>query len=459
MMDVLLLTKIGWRNLWRHPRGTLLTALASGLGLTLLLVSLGLLDGSHEQMVSNAVRFGTGHVVIQAQGYQDSGSQDLLLPPGAAPAAEAYFNTAAGKDVLRGFSPRLVASGLLSSPANADGVRIMGVIPKAEHDVSLIPQRIVEGAYLGKDQKSGVVIGAELARKLGVKVGSKVVLMTQAVSSADPGAQAAPFADPGVQAVSTADPGTQAAPSADPGAAAAGGQMQSAMLRVTGIFRTGVQAIDAHVIQMPLADAQALLGTPGRVTQIAIRLQRERDSLAVAQSLRKQFTGVPAEILPWREAMPSVAQLFVLDDAFKYVRNGVVLAMVALGILNTILMRVLSAVTNSASVQPRPQAHAVRHHDHGEIRRSRRSALPRLVPGLASTTTLPPWVGSSLVLQEQPSLRPRLRSDHLLAIEPHADRFFRRHRASDDDRHLLLPGIQGRAHQIARRIESVLRAT
>jgi putative ABC transport system permease protein len=77
------------------------------------------------------------------------------------------------------------------------------------------------------------------------------------------------------------------------------------------------------------------------VTQIAIRLQRERDSLAVAQSLRKQFTGVPAEILPWREAMPSVAQLFVLDDAFNYVKNGVVLAMVALGILNTILMRVL----------------------------------------------------------------------------------------------------------------------
>jgi putative ABC transport system permease protein len=341
MMDVLLLTKIGWRNLWRHPRGTLLTALASGLGLTLLLVSLGLLDGSHEQMVSNAVRFGTGHVVIQAQGYQDSGSQDLLLPPGAAPAAEAYFNTAAGKDVLRGFSPRLVASGLLSSPANADGVRIMGVIPKAEHDVSLIPQRIVEGAYLGKDQKSGVVIGAELARKLGVKVGSKVVLMTQAVASADPGAQATPSADPSAQATPSADPGAQAAPSADPGAAAAGGEMQSAMLRVTGIFRTGVQAIDAHVIQMPLADAQALLGTPGRVTQIAIRLQRERDSLAVAQSLRKQFTGVPAEILPWREAMPSVAQLFVLDDAFNYVMNGVVLAMVALGILNTILMRVL----------------------------------------------------------------------------------------------------------------------
>ena len=53
-MGVFLLVKIGWRNLWRNPRGTLLTALALGLGLTLLLVSLGLLDGSHEQMIGNA---------------------------------------------------------------------------------------------------------------------------------------------------------------------------------------------------------------------------------------------------------------------------------------------------------------------------------------------------------------------------------------------------------------------
>ena len=39
--------------------------------------------------------------------------------------------------------------------------------------------------------------------------------------------------------------------------------------------------------------------------------------------------------------MPAVAQSFLLDKAFNYVMNGVVLAMVGLGILNTILMRVL----------------------------------------------------------------------------------------------------------------------
>jgi ABC-type lipoprotein release transport system permease subunit len=312
MMGVLLQVKIGWRNLWRNPRGTLLTALALGLGLTLLLISLGLLDGSHEQMVGSGVRFGTGHVVIQAQGYQDTGSLELLLSARVVSTTGEFLHTEALKGVLRGMSPRLLASGLLSSAANASGVSMMGVIPKEERAVSLIPQRIVEGNYLNDGQQSGVVIGAELARKLAVKVGAKVVLMTQAVQP----------------------PGTEATD-------AGGGEMQSTLLRVSGIFRTGIQAIDAHIIQLPLPEAQALLGVPDRVTQVAVLLEREGDSLMVAQGLRKQLTGFPVEILPWRESMPTLAQSFLLDEAFNYVMNGVVLAMVGLGILNTILMRVI----------------------------------------------------------------------------------------------------------------------
>jgi ABC-type lipoprotein release transport system permease subunit len=311
-MGALLLVKIGWRNLWRSPRGTLLTVVALSLGLALLLISLGLLDGSHEQVVANGVRFGPGHVVIQAQGYQDTGSQELLLPVQVVSVTEKFLHTAALKHVLQGMSPRLLASGLLSSTVNADGVRIMGVIPKRERAVSLIPQRIVEGNYLNDDLQPGVVIGADLARKLALKIGAKVVLTTQAVQL--PGA-------------GTTDAG--------------GGEMQTSLLRVRGIFRTGIQEIDAHIIQVPLPEAQALLGAPNRVTQVAILLKQEGDALIVARSLRMQLTGVPVEILPWREAMPAVARLLVLDDAFNYVMNGVVLAMVGLGILNTILMRVI----------------------------------------------------------------------------------------------------------------------
>jgi ABC-type antimicrobial peptide transport system permease subunit len=61
----------------------------------------------------------------------------------------------------------------------------------------------------------------------------------------------------------------------------------------------------------------------------------------VTAGLRQHLPGVAVEVLPWRVAMPSLARIFLLDDAFNYVMNGVVLAVVGLGILNTILMRVI----------------------------------------------------------------------------------------------------------------------
>ncbi|MGD0290211.1 MAG: FtsX-like permease family protein [Candidatus Binataceae bacterium] len=313
MTSVLLLVKISWRNLWRNPRGTLLTALALGLGLALLLISLGLLDGGHEQTVADGVRFGPGHVVIQAKGYQESNSDELLLPARVVSAIEGFLQTGTMKQLVRGVSPRLQATGLLSSAANASGVRIVGVVAEKERAVSLIPQRMIAGTYLSSDQHSAVVIGDELAHKLDVRIGSKVVLMTQALRP--PGAQ------------SKDDTGEE---------------MHSTLLRVGGIFRTGLQAVDGNIINVPLPAAQTLLGVAdGQVTQVALLLGQEGDSPMVARALRKQLAGDPVEVLTWRESMPMLAQILGLDHAFNYIMNGVILAMVGLGILNTILMRVL----------------------------------------------------------------------------------------------------------------------
>jgi putative ABC transport system permease protein len=323
MTSVVRLVTIGWRNLWRNPRGTLLTALALGLGLALLLISLGLLDGGHEQAVAGGVRLGPGHVVIQAKGYQDSSSDELLLPARVVSEIEGLLQTGDMKHVVRGASPRLLATGLLSSSANSAGVRIMGVIPQDEQAVSLIPQRVVEGTYLSNDRLSDVVIGAELARQLEVKIGSKVVLMTQALRQSE---------------------------------------MQSTLWRVSGIFRTGLQAVDATIIHIPLPAAQTLLGVAdGQVTQIALLLEREGDSPLVAGVLRKQLTGAPVEVLTWRESIPMLAQMFGLDRAFNYIMNGVILAMAGLGILNTILMRVLErryefGVCKALGLRPRQLA-------------------------------------------------------------------------------------------------------
>ncbi|HKA52606.1 MAG TPA: ABC transporter permease, partial [Candidatus Binatia bacterium] len=301
----MLLMKIGWRNLWRNPLRTLLTMLALGLGLALLLLSLGLLDGSQEQRIADRVRLGAGHLVVQAKGYQDTHAQDLLLPAGVVPAIEKLLSFGSMQGSLREVSPRLLASGLLSSAADASKVSIFGVMPKTEASVSLVSRRIIAGTYLSDGQPAGVVIGAELARKLQVRVGSKVVLTIQAVRRTDARATDTPR-----------------------------GEMQSSLLRVRGIFRTGLRELDTYMIHLPLPAAQALLGAPEQVTQVALFLARDSDAPLAARLLREQLTAVPTEVLTWRESLVRLAQIFWLEGAFNYVISGILLVMVGLGVLN-----------------------------------------------------------------------------------------------------------------------------
>jgi ABC-type lipoprotein release transport system permease subunit len=289
-----------------------LTALALGLGLALLLVSLAVLDGVQEEIITNDVKLGPGHTVVQAKGYQESRSQDLLLPAWVVSTTQEFLHDGDLRHSVQGVSPRLLASGLLSSTAGAFGVSIQGVIPETERLTSLIAQRVVEGTYLRDGRSPGLVIGTELARRLKVKIGSKVVLMAQAVR-----------------------------PSHSEAGNGAGGDIQSALFRVTGIFRTGRQAIDTRVIHLPLSAAQSLLGAPDQVTQVAILLGREGDSPLVARRLQEQLGAAQAEVLTWQESMAELAQIFRLQDAFRYVITVILLIMVELGILNTILMSVL----------------------------------------------------------------------------------------------------------------------
>ena len=78
------------------------------------------------------MQLGPGHVVIQAKGYQDSGEQERLLTAPEVLSVHEFLQTRSMKLTLRGVSERLLATGLLSSTANASGVSIIGVNPQDE---------------------------------------------------------------------------------------------------------------------------------------------------------------------------------------------------------------------------------------------------------------------------------------------------------------------------------------
>jgi len=304
-MSLALAFRLGWRNLWRHPRRTLLTALAFSLGVFLLIISLGLGDGMHEKMIETGVRVGSGHVVIEPADARSTVDELHYLSAATASAAERVLSQADLRDMVRGVAPRLLASGLLSSANNSTGVQVVGAVPDRERGVTLLPEKIVEGTFLEETGRTpSTVIGSALANKLGVGLGSKVVLMTQA-----------------------------------------GSEIQSQLLRVRGIFSTGMEDVDLRLVSMRIEDLQLAIQKDGAVSHLAIFLdgseRTEEVRRLVAQRIERGFDGDPPSVLSWQEAMPELAQFIVIDDAGNYLFNGVLLFMVALGVLNTILMAVL----------------------------------------------------------------------------------------------------------------------
>lgn len=194
--------------------------------------------------------------------------------------------------------PRVYLQGLLTSPDGSVGVALSAVDPVLEPRVNDVPAKLVAGEYLDGDPNA-IVLGTTLAETLGVALGDKLVLMVQH-----------------------------------------GGDIESRLLHVRGLFRYGIDEIDGFYAQIHICTAQALLGLGEDVTQLSLHLPSARDVDAVQARVSAAMAGDPLEVLPWPEALPDLYMWVVLDEAGMFVFVLIIAVIVAMGILNTVLMSV-----------------------------------------------------------------------------------------------------------------------
>jgi len=297
MDEARLLLGMASRNLRRHQRRSLISGSAVAFGLALLMVSAALGDGAHEQMIESGVRMMAGHVVVQARGWQRTREPALAVHDADA-VVRIVEAALPGADVV----PRVFFHGLLSSAAGSAGVGLTGVDAAREARVSETPARMVEGAWLD-GSPDGILVGATLARTLKLKIGSKVVLMAQRRS-----------------------------------------EIESRLFRVRGIFRHGIEEIDAFSAQIPIVAAQNLLDLGGGVTQVAAHLRTEAGTADATRAVQDALAGTGLDVLGWRDALPDLHQWVVFDEAGMYAFMLVLFVIVMIGIANTVVMSVMERV-------------------------------------------------------------------------------------------------------------------
>lgn len=297
--------KLAVRNLRRHVRRSVLTSLAMIIGGALLMMSLPLGDGTHEAWIESAVRMGGGHVAIQNPEFRTSRRLEDRLPADARKAAEQALSRPAIAERVVTATPRITLGGLASSSAGARPAQIVAVDPVTEAEFSILDDNSTDGRYLEPDDRLAAYVGAGLVESLELRVGSRFVVTTQDAE----------------------------------------GEIAGQLLRVVGVFRTGVPEIDQSLIHIPLETAGEWLGVGEDVTNIAVLVESSGQVEELRRDLSRELAG-PIEVgeltvMGWREAMPELDAAVRIDDFGNYLFQGILFTIIALGIVNTVLMSVL----------------------------------------------------------------------------------------------------------------------
>lgn len=298
-------SRLAVRNVRRNVRRSVLTSLAMIVGGALLMMSLPLGDGTHEAWIESAVRMGGGHITIQNPDFRTSRKIDDRLRGEARAAAEEALSRAGIAERVRIATPQLTLRALASSAAGARPAQIVGVSPESEAAFTILDEKATKGRYLEPGDRLAAYVGAGLAESLELRLGSRFVVTAQ---DAD-------------------------------------GEIAGQLLRVVGIFRSGVPEIDQALIHIPLETAGEWLHSGNDITNIAVLVDVSGEVDGLRRDLSRELAG-PIEVgaltvMGWREAMPTLDAAVRIDDFGNYLFQVILFTIIALGIVNTVLMSVL----------------------------------------------------------------------------------------------------------------------
>ncbi|MBN1937941.1 MAG: ABC transporter permease [Candidatus Aminicenantes bacterium] len=286
--------RLAWRNIFRNKRRTIISGLAIGIGLAVLIFVDAMMIGMKDNMIASATDTYIGDGQIHGQGFRLT--QDIDATVRDPERAAARLETEKG---VKAYSRRTSAFGMIASPSEVDSVLLVGVDPPAERRVSRIDKAVVEGSFFEGDNPRDIVLGKDLADVLGVELGDRVVCSASQAGSGD---------------------------------------LAQDMFRVSGIYAFGIREMDRGPAFIRLPQAQKMLNLGEGIHEIAIQFKDNRFALREDEPFWSRYSENGNEAVSWTVLMPQmkgILDLFWISLIFMAV---LIFGIVAFGIINTLFM-------------------------------------------------------------------------------------------------------------------------
>lgn len=303
-----LISRIAWNSLARRRMRSIMVVVMIAVSLWGLLFIEGLYDGMTEQMINNAIRSDSGHISIFAKGYRLD--PDLSCQIENSPRIVRLLEDDSRVD---SYARKIEQNGLVATAHASRPVKLYGVDLHEMASQCQLQDYIYaqdgHGKYTFGTRDNGAFIGFKLADKLQARVGNKLVFSAQDSH----------------------------------------GELVSTVLRVRAVVKTNNRTFDDRAVFVSSTKAANLLGLSGQVSQIAIMLKDEQQTLKVQHQLLAALPQL--DIMRWDQLYPALLQSRQMMKVGNTIISLMIFCAVSLGIFGVMLVSVLERMREFGIMQ------------------------------------------------------------------------------------------------------------
>jgi len=278
---------------------TFISILGITVGVTALIIVLSVMTGFEENLREKILGINANVVVTELGGKMrghEEVSRRVLGVPGVVGATPFTYNQA-----------------MISAEGGVIGAVIRGLDLETTGSVTVLPDKIKEGTLEGlrpalsegSENPAGIIIGAELARNIGVGVGDAVNVISP---------------------MGTMTP--------------AGPVPRMAAFRVAGIFELGMYEYDSSMAFISIENAQAFFRMGDSVTGVEVKITDIYEAEKVAEDIMMEVQG-PYWTRTWMEMNRNLFSALKLEKAAMFIILALIIMVAALNIISTLIMVVM----------------------------------------------------------------------------------------------------------------------
>ncbi len=275
---------------------SLFAVLGVSLGVASLIVVIGVMNGFSHDLRDKIVGI-NAHIIVSSfasplKEYREIADKALKVPG------------------VAGVTPFVYSEVMLSTPRGVKGLVLRGIDPDTAANVLSLGKDMKEGslaALANTGSLPGILVGAELAQRLGLFVGAQVNLLSPAGKKTSAG-----FA-PTVK-----------------------------IFKVVGIFRTGMYEYDSSLGYVSIASAQKMLGfNSDLVSGLEIRLDDIDAAEPITKTLRKELSDHSLYVRNWMEMNTNLFAAMKLEKTAMFIILVMIVLVGSFSIVTTLVMLVM----------------------------------------------------------------------------------------------------------------------